>query len=165
MGRKASSITESIEVRVPVRTAYNQWTQFEDFPQFMQGVESVEQLDDETLRWRAEMGGKTKEWTARITEQIPDKRIAWTSTVGASNAGVVTFHRIADDRCRVTLQMDYDPEGVVESVGDAVGVVHWNVKDSLERFKECIENRGQETGAYRGTIQSPEDRPGHRPGR
>jgi uncharacterized membrane protein len=158
MASKSSSIMESIDVNVPVRTAYNQWTQFEEFPQFMQGVLKVEQLDDETLRWRAEMGGKEKEWTARITEQIPDKRIAWTSTTGALNAGVVTFHRISDDECRVALQMDYEPEGVVENVGDAIGVVTWNVKENLERFKAFIEQQGSETGAYRGTIQSPEER-------
>jgi uncharacterized membrane protein len=157
MASKSSSIMESIDVNVPVRTAYNQWTQFEEFPQFMQGVQRVEQLDDETLRWRAEMGGKVKEWTARITEQIPDKRIAWTSTTGALNAGVVTFHRLSDDQCRVALQMDYEPEGVVENVGDAIGVVTWNVKENLERFKAFIEQQGSETGAYRGTIQNPDE--------
>ena len=154
---KSSSIMQSIDVDVPVRTAYNQWTQFEEFPQFMQGVESVEQMDDETLHWKAEIGGKTKEWTAKITEQIPDKRIAWTSTSGALNAGVVTFHRISDDQCRVALQLDYEPEGVVENVGDTIGVVEWNVRQNLERFKEFIESQGSETGAYRGEISSPED--------
>ncbi len=154
---KSSSIMQSIDVDVPVRTAYNQWTQFEEFPQFMKGVESVVQIDDDTLRWKAEIGGKTKEWTAQITEQTPDKRIAWTSTSGALNAGVVTFHRISDDQCRVALQMDYEPEGVVENVGDAIGVVEWNVRQNLERFKEFIESRGHETGAFRGKIDSPDD--------
>lgn len=163
MARKSSSIMESIDVEVPVRTAYNQWTQFEDFPHFMGGIESVEQLDDETLRWRAEMGGKTKEWTSRITEQIPDKRIAWTSLTGAMNAGVVTFHRLSDDQCRVALQIDYDPEGVVENIGDAIGVVKWNVRGDLERFKAFIEDQGHETGAYRGTIHAPEDSPQSKP--
>ena len=157
---KSSSIMESIDVNVPVRKAYNQWTQFEEFPRFMQGVERVEQKDDDTLRWRAEIGGKTKEWTAEITEQIPDKRIAWTSTKGALNAGVVTFHRISDDKCRVALQMDYEPEGIVENVGDTIGVVQWNVRQNLERFKEMIEQQGQESGAFRGTIPSPDDRKG-----
>jgi uncharacterized membrane protein len=161
MAEKSSSIMESIDVNVPVRTAYNQWTQFEDFPQFMQGVESVEQVDDKTLRWCAEIGGKTKKWTAEITEQIPDKRIAWTSTTGALNAGVVTFHRISDDKCRVALQLDYEPEGVVENVGDTIGVVQWNVRQNLERFKEFIENEGRETGAYRGKIEAPDDRREH----
>jgi uncharacterized membrane protein len=158
MASKSSSIMESIDVNVPVRTAYNQWTQFEEFPQFMQGVEKVEQLDDETLRWCAEMGGKHKEWTAKITEQIPDKRIAWTSTTGALNAGVVTFHRLSDDQCRVALQLDYEPEGVVENIGDSIGVVQWNVRENLERFKEFIESQGEESGAYRGTIKNPEER-------
>jgi uncharacterized membrane protein len=158
MAEKSSSIMESIDVDVPVRTAYNQWTQFEDFPHFMHGVESVEQLDDKKLRWCAEIGGKNKKWTAEITEQIPDKRIAWTSTSGALNAGVVTFHRISDDKCRVALQLDYEPEGVVENVADTIGVVQYNVRQDLERFKEFIENRGKESGAYRGKIESPDDR-------
>jgi uncharacterized membrane protein len=161
MTEKSSSIMESIDVNVPVRTAYNQWTQFEDFPQFMQGVESVEQVDDKTLNWCAEIGGKTKKWTAEITEQIPDKRIAWTSTTGALNAGVVTFHRISDDKCRVALQLDYEPEGVVENVGDTIGVVQWNVRQNLERFKEFIESEGSETGAYRGKIENPDDKREH----
>ena len=161
MTDKSSSIMESIDVNVPVRTAYNQWTQFEEFPRFMQGLEKVEQLDDETLRWSAELGGKHKQWTAKITEQIPDKRIAWTSTSGALNAGVVTFHRINDNECRVALQMDYEPEGVLENVGDTIGVVQYNVRQDLERFKEFIENQGEETGAYRGEIENPEDRLEH----
>jgi uncharacterized membrane protein len=154
-----SSIVETVDIDVPVRTAYNQWTQFEEFPQFMQGVERVQQLDDATLRWRAEIGGKTKEWTARITEQIPDKRIAWCSIDGPHNAGVVTFHRLSDDSCRVALQLEYTPEGIVENVGDAIGLVSWNARENLDRFKAFIEQSGQETGAYRGTIPSPEDKP------
>lgn len=154
---KSSQITEFVEIDVPVRTAYNQWTQFEEFPRFMEGVESVQQLDDATLRWTAEIGGRRKEWTARISEQVPDERIAWTSTSGARNAGVVTFHRLSDDRCRVTLQLDYDPEGLVENVGDFMGVVKRRARGDLDRFKDFIEDRGTETGAYRGTI----DPPGH----
>src|SRR5579885_1170006 len=115
------SVLASIDVNVPVRTAYNQWTQFESFPHFMEGVQEVRQLDDTRLHWRAKIGGKEKEWDAKITEQQPDQRIAWTSTSGAENAGVVTFHRIDDNRTRVTLQLDFDPEGFVENVGDAVG--------------------------------------------
>jgi uncharacterized membrane protein len=148
-----SSITESIDVNVPVRTAYNQWTQFEEFPQFMSAVERVDQLDDTRLHWVAKVGGKTKEWDARITEQTPDQRVAWTATSGAENAGVVTFHRIDENKTRVTVQMDVDPEGVVESVGDAAGVPDRQVKGDLERFKEFIESRGVETGAWRGEIQ------------
>ncbi|HEY2775416.1 MAG TPA: SRPBCC family protein [Candidatus Binatia bacterium] len=164
MTDKPSTITEFIDVNVPVRTAYNQWTQFEEFPKFMQGVEEVEQIDDETLHWRAEMGGKTKEWDARITEQIPDKRIAWTSTSGAPNGGCVTFHRLSDGECRVTLQMDYDPEGIVENVGDTIGVVQWNVQENLKRFKEFIEQQGEETGGFRGSVRSPDEESASRRG-
>jgi uncharacterized membrane protein len=147
-----ASIEQSVEVNVPVRVAYNQWTQFEEFPRFMEGVESVRQLDDKRLHWRANIGGKIKEWDAEISEQRPDERIAWTSRGGAHNAGVVTFHRLADDRSKVMLQLDYDPQGVVENVGDAVGVVSARVKGDLQRFKEFIESRGHETGAWRGEI-------------
>jgi uncharacterized membrane protein len=152
-----TSIIESIEIQVPARTAYNQWTQFEQFPKFMKGVERVNQLDDRTIRWRAALGGKTLEWDARITEQIPDKRIAWTSTSGARNAGVVTFHRLSDHRCRVTLQLDYEPEGFAESVGDLLGVLSGRAKGDLEAFQEFIEQRGVETGGWRGAIASPDE--------
>jgi uncharacterized membrane protein len=151
-----SEILEAIEVDVPVRTAYDQWTQFETFPSFMEGVKSVRQLDDRTLQWRADVGGREKTWTARITEQTPDQRIAWTATEGAHNAGVVTFHRLDEGRSRVTLQLDVDPEGPIENVGDALGVVKGRVKGDMERFKDFIEHRGTETGAWRGEIdQSP----------
>jgi uncharacterized membrane protein len=140
-------------VDVPVRTAYNQWTQFEEFPRFMEGVESVRQLDDKRLHWRAKVGGKVMEWDAEITEQRPDERIAWTSRRGVHNAGVVTFHRLADNRSKVMLQLAYDPSGVVETVADAVGVVSARVKGDLERFKQFVESRGHETGAWRGEIE------------
>ena len=149
-----SSILKTIDVGVPCRTAYNQWTQFEAFPRFMEGVEEVRQLDDANLAWRAQIGGKPVEWTARITEQVPDQRIAWTSTSGARNAGVVTFHRLSDDTCRVALQVEYEPEGVVENLGDWIGVMGARVRGDLERFKEFIESHGRETGAFRGTIPS-----------
>ena len=129
-----ASIEQSIEVEVPVRAAYNQWTQFEEFPRFMEGVDSVRQLDDKRLQWRATIAGKSKEWHAEITEQRPDERIAWTSRGGAHNAGVVTFHRLSDSRTKVMLQLDYDPEGIVETVGDAAGVVSMRVKGDLLRF-------------------------------
>jgi uncharacterized membrane protein len=148
-----SEIIESIDVNVPVRTAYDQWTQFEDFPKFMEGVEYVRQIDDTTLEWKAEVGGKTKEWKARITEQTPDQRIAWTAIEGAKNAGVVTFHRIDDNVTRVTLQLDVEPEGPLESVGDALGFVQRRAKGDLERFKEFIESRGSATGAWRGEVK------------
>lgn len=146
------SVTKSVEVNVPVRTAYNQWTQFESFPQFMDGVQEVRQLDDTRLHWRAKIGGKEKEWDARISEQRPDERIAWTSTSGAENGGVVTFHRVGENMTRVTLQMEFDPEGFVENVGDALGVPERRVDGDLKRFKEFIESRGVETGAWRGEV-------------
>jgi uncharacterized membrane protein len=151
-----SEILEAIDVDVPVRTAYDQWTQFETFPSFMEGVKSVRQLDDRTLEWKADVAGREKTWTAKITEQTPDQRIAWTATEGAHNAGVVTFHRLDEGRSRVTLQLDVDPEGPIENVGDALGLVKGRVKGDMERFKDFIEHRGTETGAWRGRIdQSP----------
>jgi uncharacterized membrane protein len=148
-----SKILESIDVDVPVPTAYNQWTQFESFPKFMEGVERVEQLDDTTLRWTAEIAGQKRSWKAKITEQLPDQRIAWTSVEGAKNAGVVTFHRLDDNKTRVALQLDVDPEGPVENVGDALGFVQRRAKGDLERFKEFVEASGSETGAWRGTVK------------
>ena len=148
-----SSIVESIDVEVPVRTAYDQWTQFEEFPQFMEGIERVDQLDDTRLHWVAKIAGKTKEWDAKVTEQTPDQRVAWTSTSGAPNGGVVTFHRIAENTTRVTVQMDFEPEGPVEGVGDALGVPERRVKGDLEKFKQFIESRGVETGAWRGEVK------------
>jgi uncharacterized membrane protein len=147
-----AQITESIDVAVPVRTAYNQWTQFEEFPQFMDGVESVQQLDDTHLRWVAEIGNKREEWDAEITEQNADERVAWTARGGKGNAGVVTFHRLNDDETRVTVQMDWEPEGVVENVGTALGFDDRQVSKDLGRFKELIEARGQESGAWRGEV-------------
>jgi uncharacterized membrane protein len=146
------SVTKSIDVHAPVRTTYNQWTQFESFPHFMEGVQEIRQLDDKRLHWRANIGGREKEWDAVITEQVPDLRVAWKSTTGAENAGVVTFHRLGEDDTRVTVQMDYDPDGMVENVGDALGVVERRVEGDLERFKHFIEGRGQATGAWRGTV-------------
>jgi len=121
----------------------------------MEGVEEIRQLDDKRLHWRANVGGKVKEWDAVITEQVPDQRIAWRNTTGASNAGVVTFHRLNDNTTRVMLQLEYEPEGVVENVGDVIGVVSSRVKGDLERFKQFIEERGSETGAWRGKIDQP----------
>ncbi len=143
----------SIDVNVPVRTAYDQWTQFEDFPRFMEGVERVVQLDDTTLEWTANIAGQRRTWRAKITEQQPDERIAWTSIEGAKNAGVVTFHRLGDNETRVTLQLDVEPEGPVESAGDALGFVDRRIQGDLERFKEFIESRQQPTGAWRGEVE------------
>lgn len=148
----ASTINESIEVDVDRTTVYNQWTQFEDFPKFMDGVEEVRQLDDVRLQWRAKVGGVTREWEAEIIEQHPDERIAWTSTTGSRNAGVVTFHPLDDQRTKVMLQLDFEPEGIMESAGDALGVVTRRAKGDLERFKEFIESRGAETGGWRGDV-------------
>lgn len=148
-----SQIIETIDVEVPVRVAYDQWTQFEEFPRFMEAVEKVEQIDDTTLRWTAKIAGVTKSWTAEITEQSPDQRIAWNATEGAENAGVVTFHRLDDRKTRVTLQLDVEPEGVVESAGDALGFVQRQAKDDLKRFKEFVEDRGVATGAWRGEVR------------
>jgi len=118
-----ATIEKSIDVQVPVRTAYNQWTQFEEFPRFMEGVQEVRQLDDTHLHWVASVGGQRKEWDAEITEQIPDQRVAWRSEAGDENAGVVTFHRLDDSSTRVMLQLAYQPEGVVEQAGSALGIV------------------------------------------
>ena len=150
-----STIEQSIDVNVPVHTAYNQWTQFEEFPRFMEGVEEVRQLDERRLHWRANIGGRVEEWDAVITEQHPDERIAWKNTTGAANAGVVTFHRLADNKTRIMLQMEYDPHGVVENLGDLLGMVSRRVANDLERFKEFIEARGHETGAWRGEVERP----------
>jgi uncharacterized membrane protein len=147
-----STLEKSIEVNVPVRTSYNQWTQFEEFPRFMEGVKAVKQLDDTRLHWKAEIAGQEKEWDAEITEQTPDQRIAWTSRGGAINGGVVTFHRLSDVTSKVMLQLEYDPQGFVENVGDALGVVSSRVQGDLERFKEFIEKRGRETGGWRGQV-------------
>jgi uncharacterized membrane protein len=153
-----STIQKTVDVAVPVRTAYNQWTQFEEFPRFMEQVESVTQLDDRRLHWRARIGGKQLEWDAEITEQIPDKRVAWRSTSGARNAGAVTFYRLSDRTSRVSLQLDYDPEGAAENVGDWLGMLSRRTEGDLKRFKEFIESRGVETGAYREAIPSRDDR-------
>ena len=149
----SSTIEESIEVDVPVRTAYNQWTQFEEFPEFMEGVESVQQTDDTHLLWSAEIGGTRQEWRAEITEQIPDARVAWKAVDGRQNAGVVTFHRLDENRTKVMVQMDYEPEGAKETIGSAIGSDSRRVKGDLERFKEFIESRGVETGAWRGEVE------------
>ena len=147
-----SSVTKSIEVNVPVDVAYNQWTQFEEFPKFMEGVQEVRQLDDQHLHWRAEIGGKEEEWDAEITDQIPDQRIAWRNTSGTPNVGIVMFRSTAPNTTEITLQMDYEPQGLSEKVGDALGFMDRRVQGDLKRFKEFIEHRGQPTGGWRGTI-------------
>ena len=152
-----STIEQSVEVRVPLSTAYNQWTQFEEFPKFMDGVAEVRQLDDTHLHWVAELGGRRHEWDAEVTEQKPDERVAWRNTDGKDNAGVVTFHRIDDETTRVMVQMDYVPEGVVEKVGDAIGAPQRRVEGDLKRFKELVESKGRESGAWRGEVKRPDE--------
>jgi uncharacterized membrane protein len=150
-----STITETVDVDVPVTTAYNQWTQFESFPEFMEGVERIRQLDDTHLHWVTKVGGATREFDATITEQHPDERVAWRSDSGPNHAGVITFHRLSHSTTRVTAQMEMDPEGFVENVADKLGVLDRRIKGDLHRFKEFIEHRGAETGRWRGDVQPP----------
>lgn len=147
-----TSIEKSIEVDVPVRTAYNQWTQFEDFSRFMEGVKEVRQLDDKRLHWRAEVMGKEVEWDAEITQQIPDQRITWRSTSGAKNAGSISFQALGPEKTRLTLTIEIEPEGAAQTSGSALGLVGLRVDGDLKRFKEFIEERGLETGQWRGEI-------------
>jgi len=146
------TIEKYIDVNEPVQTVYNQWTQFEEFPRFMEGIEKVTQLDDSHLHWRASIGGKNVEWDATISEQIPDKRIVWYSEKGAVHSGMVSFNPVGPEITRVTLRMDYEPEGFVEEAGDKLGFVSRRVEGDLKRFKEFIERRGGETGAWRGAV-------------
>ena len=159
MGTGASSVQgeqkfveDSIEVDVPVSTAYNQWTQFEDFPNFMQDVLEVRQVDDTHLHWRARIAGKEEEWDAEITNQIPDRRIAWRSTSGPANSGAVSFESLGANRTRVTLRLSYQPRNALEKIGDALGAVKLETSSNLKRFAEFLESRGRETGAWRGTV-------------
>ncbi len=148
-----STVTESVDVNVPVRTAYNQWTQFEEFPRFMGGVTEIRQLDATTTHWKTNIDGVQREFDAKITEQLPDERVAWTSIEGSKQAGVVTFHRLDENTTRVTCQMDFEPDGLVEKAGDKLGFLSRQVKGDLQRFKEFLEQRGSETGAWRGSVQ------------
>lgn len=152
-------IEKCIEVKAPLSAVYNQWTQFEEFPQFMEGVLEVRQLDDKRLHWRAKVAGVEKEWDAEIFEQTPDERIAWRSVSGALNTGQVSFQSLGPDSTRVTLKLNYDPEGALENIGDKLGVVSMRVAGDLKRFKEFIEKRGAETGGWRGEIHGREVQP------
>jgi len=152
---KLETIEKQIEVNVPVHTAYNQWTQFEEFPRFMEGVEEIRQLGDTRLHWVVAVAGVKREFDAEITEQRPDERIAWKSIAGPNHAGVVTFHRLDATHSRVTAQMEIEPEGFVEQVGDKTGIVDRRVKGDMRRFREFIEARGTETGAWRGEVDPP----------
>ena len=147
-----STIEKAVVVDVPVRTAYDQWTQFESFPRFMEGVESVEQIDDKTVHWKAEIAGVVREWDAEIVDQTPDQQITWRAVDGTDNRGTVQFAP-ADAGTRVTVRLDYEPEGVIEKAGDVLKFVDRRVSDDLDRFKEFIEHRGTETGAWRGEVK------------
>jgi uncharacterized membrane protein len=151
-----ATVTEHVDVAVPVRTAYNQWTQFEEFPRFMEGVNEVRQLTPTMTHWVTDIGGVTREFDAQITEQIPDERVAWTSTEGVKQAGVVTFHRLDEGHSRVTAQMEMEPEGVAEKAADKLGLLKRRIKGDLDRFKDFIESRGTETGAWRGDVERPQ---------
>ncbi len=147
-----STVEKSIEVEAPVSTVYNQWTQFEQFPQFMEGVERVTQLDETRLHWVAEIAGAKREWDAEIVDQQPDQRIAWRSIDGAGNGGVVTFQPVSAAATRVNLQMEFEPEGLAETIGDRLGFVSKQAEGDLQRFKSFVERRGSETGAWRGQV-------------
>jgi uncharacterized membrane protein len=147
-----AEVKESVEVNVPVSTAYNQWTQFEEFPSFMENVESVTQLDDTHLRWIADVGGKRQEWRAEITQQVPDEIIAWRSLEGLENAGSVRFESLGADRTKIEATLTWEPEGIVEAAADRIGISERALSVDLGRFKELIEGRGVETGAWRGEV-------------
>jgi uncharacterized membrane protein len=153
-------IHDTIDVQVPVQRAYNQWTQFEEFPEFMDGIQSVQQLDETHVQWVADIRGESREWTSEITEQQPDEKIAWKTIKGeVKNDGIVTFERLGDDQTRVNVEMDVEGESKAENVaGDLLGVVKNQVHGDLERFKQLIESRGEESGAWRGEVQDGESR-------
>ena len=148
-----ATVKESIEVDVPVSTAYNQWTQFEEFPRFMEGVESVTQIDDTHLRWVAEVGGKRREWNAEIVDQLPDQKIAWRATDDDGPNGIVEFEPLGEGKTLITVEMAYETEGLMEQLGSAIGSDSRQVKSDLERFKELVEGRGGETGGWRGKVE------------
>ena len=149
-----TTVDDRIEVECPIGTVYNQWTQFEEFPQFMQGVESVVQVDETLLHWTASIAGVHRDWDARIVQQEPDQLISWENTTGAANRGVVSFRPISPDRTEVALHLEFEPEGIVEQVGDKLGIIHGRASGDLERFKEFIEQRGSESGGWRGRVDN-----------
>jgi ribosome-associated toxin RatA of RatAB toxin-antitoxin module len=149
-----TQVTKSVIVNVPVSRAYNQWTQFEDFPQFMGGVQKVTQLGDDRLEWVAQIFGVKRQWEAKILEQQPDQKVAWAATSGATNAGAVSFEDLGGDQCRVTLFLEYEPEGLVEKAGDALNIVERQAESDLEKFKTFIESEGYASGAWRGTVEA-----------
>jgi carbon monoxide dehydrogenase subunit G len=148
----STKVEKRILVNVPLSVAYNQWTQFEEFPHFMSGIKSVTQLDDENLEWVAEIAGVRRQWKARIVEQVPDKKVSWAATEGATNAGSVTFEDVGGGQTQVHLVLEYEPEGLVEKIGDKLNVVENRAEGDLDRFKAFIESEGYATGAWRGTV-------------
>ncbi|HEX2856089.1 MAG TPA: SRPBCC family protein [Propionibacteriaceae bacterium] len=152
-----STVSNDIDIDLPISRVYNQWTQFEDFPAFMSGVQEVRQLTDTTLFWRVSVAGVEREFVATITEQQPDERIAWRTQDGPSQAGVVTFHRLSDDATRVRLQLEWEPQGVTEKAGAMLQLDDAQVAVSLEKFKRLIESNGFESGAWRGSVDRPAD--------
>ena len=155
-----TKVEKTVVVDVPVETVYNQWTQFEEFPHFMGGITEIRQLDDKTLHWTAEIGGVKREWTASILEQIPNEKVAWAATEGATNAGAVYFAPAGAGQTTVRLELEYEPEGLVEKVGDKVGIVERRAEADLEKFKSFIEDAGYATGAWRGTVPGAAGTPG-----
>ena len=149
-----TQVSRSVLVNVPVSRAYNQWTQFEEFPRFMGGVQRVTQLDDDRLEWVAEIAGVRRQWQAKILEQVPDRKVAWAATEGATNAGSVTFEDLGGDQTSVSLFLEYEPEGIVEKAGDAVHLIERQAQADLDRFKEFIESEQYATGAWRGSVES-----------
>ena len=155
-----TNVVQTVDVDVPVSTAYNQWTQFESFPKFMEGVERIDQVTPTRTHWVTKIAGVEREFDAEITEQHPDERVAWRAVDGPSQSGVVTFHRLDDRHTRVTLQMDHEPEGFTEKAGEALGIIERRVKGDLANFKEFIESRGREEGGWRGDVgRSPQTPP------
>jgi uncharacterized membrane protein len=155
-----TDVSATIEIEQPVRTVYNQWTQFEEFPRFMDGVEEVRQLDDTTLAWRARIAGVERSWKARITEQEPDRAIAWTSIDGVGNSGRVSFEPLGSEATRISLSIDIEPEGVIETAGVELGIVQKRAREDLERFRDFMEGRLVETGGWRGEIRDARVRDG-----
>lgn len=151
------TVSSDIDIDLPVRTVYNQWTQFEDFPAFMGGVEEVKQVDETTLNWRVTVGGVERDFLAKITEQVPDERVAWNSVSGPSHAGVVTFHRLDENKTRVRLQLDWEPEGFVERAGALLQLDDAQVAKDLKEFARLLESNGFESGAWRGSVDRPSD--------
>jgi uncharacterized membrane protein len=147
-----SQIQETLEIDVPIRTAYNQWTQFEEFPHFMTGIDEVRQLDATHVHWVARIAGVRREWDAEILEQVPDSRVAWRNIDGATNGGTVTFEPVSAQATKVTLALDFEPSGLLESVGDSLGLVAARAREDLEHFRDFITERGTETGAWRGEV-------------